>query len=199
MLRLIPGGTNSSLWKTSRRHSDQMLKPPHLTSFNTEKQRFYSGSIRNDWAPHPIPKNEGGRTFLPMCLQKSFGHHPHLVNRQLRLTAQLSLWHNRPVQGFHQCKHCLNLPVNLPLHSTPTSELRSLDTIPTLFTLSFWLRRMVSDLEVPILLPAASHGQQTVLVHTDGLCSVRPVGSQQGKDPVQSWPWPLGCAWKFSS
>uniref|UniRef100_A0A8C6P6I9 Protocadherin related 15 n=1 Tax=Nothobranchius furzeri TaxID=105023 RepID=A0A8C6P6I9_NOTFU len=44
----------------SRRHPDQMPKPPQLAPFDLEEQRFYSESLPNVRAPHPISKAEPG-------------------------------------------------------------------------------------------------------------------------------------------
>uniref|UniRef100_A0A8C6PYP8 Dynein cytoplasmic 1 intermediate chain 1 n=1 Tax=Nothobranchius furzeri TaxID=105023 RepID=A0A8C6PYP8_NOTFU len=44
--------------EASRRHPDQMPKPPQLAPFDPEEQRFYSESLPNVRAPHPISKAE---------------------------------------------------------------------------------------------------------------------------------------------
>ncbi|MEQ2227360.1 hypothetical protein ILYODFUR_036933 [Ilyodon furcidens] len=44
------------------------------------------------------------------------------VNRELHLSAQLSLHHNEPVQRPHYCSGRINLSVELPLHSPLTCE-----------------------------------------------------------------------------
>ena len=45
-----------------------------------------------------------------------------LVNRELRLSAQLSLRHNRPIQIPHYCGHCTDPPVSLALPPFLTHE-----------------------------------------------------------------------------
>ncbi len=105
----------------------------------------------------------------------SFGHYPklmtigegsnedRLVNRELCLSAQLSLHHDGSVQHPHYCRHCTDPLVHLP--SLVNKTLRYLNSstwgrIPFLtwrgHSTLFWLRTMDSDLEVLILIPAAS-------------------------------------------
>ena len=64
----------------------------------------------------------------------SFGHDPKFmtigesknvdwpVNRELRLSTQLSLHHDRPIQRPHYCGHCTDPPVSLTLHPSLTRE-----------------------------------------------------------------------------
>ncbi|MED6242193.1 hypothetical protein ATANTOWER_001460 [Ataeniobius toweri] len=44
--------------EASRRHPNQMPKPPQLASLDVEKQQLYSGSFPDDRASHPISKRE---------------------------------------------------------------------------------------------------------------------------------------------
>ncbi len=53
-----PGGTCPEHLpkKASRRHLEQMPKPPQLAPLDVEEQRLYSELLLSDRAPHPISK-----------------------------------------------------------------------------------------------------------------------------------------------
>ena len=75
-----------------------------------------------------------------------------LVNRELRLSAQLSLHHDRPIQWPHYCGCCNNPPVSLVLHPSLTREQH-----PKIF---FHLRQGLSPNPdgVVHLFPVENHG-----------------------------------------
>uniref|UniRef100_A0A8C6LZV4 Nucleolar protein 12 n=1 Tax=Nothobranchius furzeri TaxID=105023 RepID=A0A8C6LZV4_NOTFU len=124
----------------SRRHPDQMPKPPQLTPFDPEEQRFYSESLPNVRAPHPISKAEPGHPTEETHFgrlyprSRSFGHYPKLmtigedwdvdrpVNREPGFLAQLPLPHDRSAQRPHHCRRRTNPPVDLPIPPTLTRE-----------------------------------------------------------------------------
>ena len=90
-----------------------------------------------------------------------------LVNRELCLSAQLPLHHKGSVQSPHYCRRRTDPPVDLPLHppslvnKTPrylnSSTWRISSPTRRVHSTLFRLRTMDSDLEVLILIPAASH------------------------------------------
>uniref|UniRef100_A0A8C6KI56 Ig-like domain-containing protein n=1 Tax=Nothobranchius furzeri TaxID=105023 RepID=A0A8C6KI56_NOTFU len=126
--------------EASRRHPDQMPKPPQLTPFDPEEQRFYSESLPNVRAPHPISKAEPGHPTEETHFgrlyprSRSFGHYPKLmtigedwdvdrpVNREPGFLAQLPLHHDRSAQRPHHCRRRTNPPVDLPIPPTLTRE-----------------------------------------------------------------------------
>ncbi|KAI2645722.1 Biotin synthase [Labeo rohita] len=117
-----------------------MPEPPQLASLDVEEQRVYSELLLSDRAPHPIskgaPSHPTEKTHFGRLYPGSypFGHDPKLmtigesrnvdrpVNRELRLTAQLFLHHDRPVQRPHYCRSCTDPSVDLPLHPSLTRE-----------------------------------------------------------------------------
>ncbi|MED6245225.1 hypothetical protein ATANTOWER_000350 [Ataeniobius toweri] len=109
----------------------QMPRPPQLTCFDVAELRLYSEPLPDGRAPHPISKGVPGHPTEEAHFgrlypgSRTFGHDPKFmpidegrnvgrpVNPKVCLSAQLSLYHNGPVQRPHYCSSHTNLSVNL--------------------------------------------------------------------------------------
>uniref|UniRef100_A0A8C6MLL2 Endothelial PAS domain protein 1 n=1 Tax=Nothobranchius furzeri TaxID=105023 RepID=A0A8C6MLL2_NOTFU len=117
--------------EASRRHPDQMPKPPQLTPFDPEEQRFYSESLPNVLAPHPIFKAEtshpmegnqfGLNIFFPDNIPNF--HIPGIVSRLLGPSFEPSCL---PELTRYDCE--VNVPLQGNLHLLQGCDLlRALD------------------------------------------------------------------------
>ncbi len=146
-----------------------MPEPHQLGPLDVEEQRLYSELLPSDWAPHPISKGAPshaakkanfGRLYPGSCPPQlmTIGESRNVdwpVNRELRLAAQLLLHHDRPVHRPHYCRSCTDPSVNLPFH--PSLHREYDPEILKLLHLRQEHSTMASDLEVLIVIPAASH------------------------------------------
>ena len=117
-----------------------MPEPTQLAPLDVEEQRLYSVHLPGDRALHPIskgaPRHPAEETHFSRLYpgSYSFGHDPKFmtigegrnvdwpVNWELRLSTQLSLHHDRPIQRLHYCGRCTDSPVNLTVHPSLTRE-----------------------------------------------------------------------------
>ncbi len=120
--------------EVTRRHPQQMPKPPQLAPFNTKEQRLYCKSLMHDWTSHLILKGDTSNTpeetrSCPSYLQPHSSVMTHLtttgkgknkdwpVDRDLCPSAQVPLCHNSAVKGTQNCSCCTNSQANFSLHS----------------------------------------------------------------------------------
>ena len=139
---LFPVGhaRNTSRGRRPGGHPIQIPEPPQLALLDVEEQRLYSELLLGDRAPHHIskgaPRHPAEETHFGRLYpgSRSFGHDPKFmtigdcrnvnwtVNQELRLSAQLSLHHYRPIQWPHYFGRCTDPPVSLTLHPSLTRE-----------------------------------------------------------------------------
>ncbi|XP_062311935.1 uncharacterized protein LOC134016604 [Osmerus eperlanus] len=170
----LPSGTcpEHLTREASRWHPYQMPEPPQLAPLDAEEQRFYSEPLPDDRASHPISKGEPGhpaeKTHFGRLYSRSrsFGHYPQfvtigegrnvdrLVNRELRLSTQLLLHHNGPMQSPHHCGRRTDPPVDLALHPSLTRE-----QDPEILELLRLGQDLLPDPEIALhLFPVDNHG-----------------------------------------
>ena len=157
-----------------------MSKPPQLAPFpNTEEQWLYSESLPDGWASYPIsegdPSHPAEKTHFGRLKPQShsFGHDPSIktigegrnedwpVDWKLCLPAQLPFYHNCAMKCMQHHTCCSNSRPIIPslVNKTQRYFIWGKDSFPNQSrqTTGFLQRTMASDLEVLILIPAASH------------------------------------------